>query len=108
VIVQRNKTGALNPLGEREIFLRKQANILQNSFEQFILSAFALFILVAFINEEWTLRTIPCVNFLLFFGRVTFFLGYPTYRTFGLFLGFIPTAAMFGVATYKFLEHLFF
>ncbi|OXA57603.1 uncharacterized protein LOC110847707 [Folsomia candida] len=108
VIFQRSRTGALNPLNGRDIYFQKQANILQNSFEQFILSAFAQAILVAFINEQWTLRTIPWVNFLFVIGRIEFAIGYPNYRTFGMFCGFIPTTGMLGVAVYKFVEHLFF
>lgn len=90
------------------MFFKKQSNILQNTFEQFILSAFAQFILISFLDEVWTLRTIPWINFLLLIGRITFYIGYPMYRAFGMFCGFIPTMGMICVAVYKFFEHLFF
>jgi len=108
VIFQRGRTGAVNPMAGGDYAFQKQANILQNSFEQFIMSAFAQICLVAFLDEKWTMRTIPWVNFLFIIGRITFLIGYPMKRTFGIFCSVFPTTGMIFVALYKFIEHLFF
>ncbi|OXA37622.1 uncharacterized protein LOC110862349 [Folsomia candida] len=108
VIFQRVTTGTVNPLAGQEDKVQKQANILQNSFEQFIISAFAQLCMVSFIGEKYTLRVIPWVNFCFIIGRFFFVIGYPSKRAFGVFLSLIPNVGMVGVCVYKFVEHLFF
>jgi hypothetical protein len=109
VILRRVSTGAFNPLAgtNREMFLQGQANVLQNSFEQFIISVFAQLCLVAYMDGEYTIRIIPWVNFSFLIGRIAFWLGYPAYRGFGMLLGLGPTLAMTAVTVYKMMEHLF-
>lgn len=107
VIFQRVTTNTLDPMGGQEDNLKKQANILQNSLEQFVISTTAQICLVAFLNEKYTLRTIPWVNWTFFLGRIFFWLGYPNKRAFGIFCSLIPNVGMVGFCLYKFMEHLF-
>lgn len=104
----RMRNMALNPLVEStEAPMLGLKNILTNSFEQFIISAFSQLILVSFAMPETVLRVIPLVNILQLIGRITFFIGYPKLRSFGMVCTLIPNAVMVGYNLYRLVGFMF-
>jgi len=83
-------------------------NIMQNSIEQFLMSAFAQIISISFIDKALLIRVIPLINILFIIGRITFWLGYPKYRTFGFMCSAIPNTLLINYNLIKFIQNLFF
>lgn len=101
VIYGRLTKKALNPLETTEKHVQSLKNILTNSFEQVVLSAFLQLIFVSFAPHNLVLKFIPAVNIVMFVGRVAFFLGYPLYRTFGFTLSLHTNTILAGYNLYQ-------
>ena len=86
VFGQKYKFAALDPMVQNRTEAKvAQANsILTNSLEQFIINALCQLALITYLNEEETLKVIPLLNMLFVVGRITFWLGYPKMRAFGI------------------------
>lgn len=98
---------ALNPLASGEIFTQREQNILRNSLEQIVISIVSQIIVLTYLEGEQVSRLIPMINVLFFVGRITFWIGYPLYRTFGFVLTFLPSFLMVFFSLYRFLySHL--
>lgn len=98
---------ALNPLGLGEKFTQREKNILINSIEQVVISIIAQISMLTYLEGEQVTRVIPMVNSLFLIGRITFWLGYPFYRTFGFIFTFFPSLLMVFFSLYRFLySHL--
>lgn len=109
VIYTRITRGALNPLVETtEKYAQMQKNILTNSIEQLVMSAFLQYAFVSFADPGLVMRLIPAVNVVQFIGRIAFFFGYPLYRTLGISLTLSPNLLMVGYNVYKFGSYLSF
>jgi len=109
VISKRCNTKAIDPLdkeAEEEVAVAK--NIMQNSIEQFLMSAFAQIISISFLDKSILIKVIPLINLLFVLGRVTFWLGYPKYRTFGFMCSAIPNTLLINYNLIKFIQSLFF
>lgn len=103
VIFVRFSKRALNPLvPSTEVAAQCQKNILNNSIEQVFISVLLQFAFASFAEPSLVMKMIPAVNFLVFFGRIAYFLGYPMYRTFGITLTAFPSILMAGYNLYKF------
>ena len=57
--------------------------------------------LIAFLTADETLKLIPLLNLLWVVGRVTFYLGYPKYRSFGFATTYMPSCLAAIYAAYK-------
>ncbi len=77
--------------------------ILQNSLEQFLINVFSQLALITYLTEQETLKVIPLLNFLFFVGRITFWLGYPKLRGFGISATLNVNVATVGYVIYKFI-----
>lgn len=109
VIYSRLTTKALNPLVEStEKHAQKNKNILTNSFEQILISSLLQLIFVSFAEHIYTLKLIPAINIIQFLGRITFFAGYPLYRTFGMTLTLLPNTLLAGYNLYKLGSYMSF
>jgi hypothetical protein len=108
VISKRCKSEAINPMSGNEELTQMARNIMSNSLEQFIMSSFAQIISISFVEANILIKIIPLINFLFIFGRLTFFLGYPKYRTFGFLCTAIPNTLLINYNLIKFIQHLFF
>lgn len=98
---------ALNPLASGEMYTRREQNILRNSLEQIVISIISQVIMLTYLEGEQVSRLIPMINVLFFVGRITFWIGYPLYRTFGFVLTFLPSFLMVFFSLYRFLySHL--
>jgi hypothetical protein len=109
VISKRIKTKAIDPTDpESEANVLVAKNIMQNSIEQFLMSAFAQIISISFIDKSILIKVIPLINILFVIGRITFWLGYPKYRTFGFMCSAIPNTLLINYNLIKFIQSLFF
>ncbi len=95
---------AMNPMFGYEHLTQAAKNNLTNSVEQFLLSAISQLILITNISESDILKTIPIINILFLIGRITFWLGYPRYRFFGITLSSIPINLMVCYNLFKFVQ----
>lgn len=103
VIRVRVQKLAINPLDEStEHIVQARKNILTNSYEQLVLSMFLQLAFVGFADASLTMRLIPLINLLQFFGRIAFFIGYPLYRAFGFLLTVLPNQIMLVYNVYKY------
>ena len=107
VMLRRSLSPAMDPSAGAEHHVQNAKNILNNSFEQFVLALVSQLILVQHINPEQTLKYIPALALLFVIGRVTFWLGYPRYRLFGFLVNLIPLLLTMGFNSYKSWEYLF-
>jgi len=109
VISKRINSKSIDPTeseGESEVVVAK--NIMQNSIEQFLMSSFAQIISISFIERSLLIKVIPLINILFVIGRITFWLGYPKYRTFGFMCSAIPNTLLINYNLIKFIQSLFF
>lgn len=103
VIYVRLTKKAINPLVDNtEKFALEAKNILTNSFEQTLISSFVQLIFCSFAGPSTVMKFIPVVNMVQFLGRITFFLGYPNYRSFGVSLTMWPSMLMLIFNAYHF------
>ncbi|KAG9508692.1 Vesicular acetylcholine transporter [Fragariocoptes setiger] len=85
VIYSRVTSGAINPIdSSTEARAQLSKNILTNSIEQIFIAICNQLAFVSFADPTTILKFIPIFNILLLIGRITFFAGYPKYRTFGM------------------------
>lgn len=91
VIAKRVPSRAVNPLGGHERIVEAVKNVLTNSLEQLVASLLMQISLVSYLTGNEVVKYIPLINILFFVGRVTYFLGYPKFRTFGFLTTSIPT-----------------
>ena len=108
VISKRINSPTIIPTEEDTSELLVAKNIMQNSIEQFLMSAFAQIISISFIDKVILLKVIPLINILFVIGRVAFWLGYPKYRTFGFMCSAIPNTLLINYNLIKFIQNLFF
>lgn len=93
---------AINPLVDStEKHVAQIRAILSNSYEQIVLSILAQLAFISFASPELTLKLIPLTNFVQFFGRITFYAGYPMFRTFGIMLSLTPNSLLVGYNIYR-------
>jgi len=108
VCLKRGTSAAVDPLSGHEDIPLKAKNIMTNTLEQFLMSAFAQIISVSFIEVKLLIKIIPIVNLLFLIGRLTFWLGYPKYRTFGFMCTTIPNTLLITYNLFKFLDNFYF
>lgn len=108
VISKRINSPTINPTEADTSDLLVAKNIMQNSIEQFVMSAFAQIISISFIDKAVLLKVIPLINILFVIGRITFWLGYPKYRTFGFMCSALPNTLLINYNLIKFIQNLFF
>lgn len=109
VIYARITKKALNPLVDStEKHAQMQKNILTNSFEQIMISAFLQLAFASFADPESVLKFIPAVNVVQFIGRIAFYFGYPMYRTLGVSLTMTPNLLLLCFNVYRFGSFLGF
>ncbi|CAG2169349.1 unnamed protein product [Oppiella nova] len=109
VISKRMQTKVVDPIdakNERAVLVASA--IMQNSIEQFLLSAFAQIISISFIDKSLLIKVIPLINILFITGRVAFWWGYPKNRTFGFMCSAIPNTLLINYNLLKFIQSLFF
>ena len=107
VVLSRILSPAMNPLSNNEHIIVSVKNVFTNSIEQFLLSAGAQMLLIAYVSEQQVASLIPLINLLHLFGRVLFWLFYPRLRSFGFVLTFLPTNIAIGYGLYMlFSEHV--
>ena len=102
LVMLRRIYGAMNPLSGTEGIVVKSNNILRNSIEQFFVSIIVQVSAITYFSGDEVVRCIPCMNVLYFVGRLSFWLGYPKYRTFGFCLSLFPNSIVCAYAFYKF------
>jgi len=107
VISKRAGSPAVDPLSGHEKRTEMAKNNFNNSLEQFIMSIMSQLILVTHLEPESILNVIPTLNLLFIMGRITFWLGYPKYRTFGFGVTAFPTIAVIAFNTYKYIKIYF-
>ena len=103
VFNRRRQTYAINPMDPRgEESVQALKGILQNTLEQFIVKVTLSFLLsiVLYSNE---LMLLPTFTFLFILGRLTFALGYPTHRSFGMTMNFLSVILVTCLITYRLL-----
>ena len=100
--VLRSQSPANDPTSGNDHFIMKAKNVLNNSFEQFILHIFSELILVQHLDALHTIRYIPALTIIFIVGRITFWLGYPHYRPFGFMLNIIPLSVTMAYSLYAF------
>ena len=89
VFNRRRQTWAINPVDPRgEEFVRSLKGILENTLEQFIVK-FILSLVLCTVLRSRELILLPTFTFLYLLGRITFALGYPTHRSFGMSMNFL-------------------
>lgn len=98
---------ALDPLNEREDLVEVPNNILRNSIEQLILTTMTQLSLISYLSAADVARVIPFMNVTFLVGRITFYAGYPRFRTYGFAMTFLPTAAAIVYVAYKFVVTTF-
>lgn len=105
VIGVRVSKKAINPLIEStEKHATQIRNILTNSYEQIILSVLAQLAFCSFATPTMVLKLIPLVNLVMFVGRVTFYAGYPMFRTFGFMCSLLPNLMLISYNIYRMAE----
>lgn len=107
VILKRVPSKAVNPLDGHERIVEGVKNILTNTVEQMIASLVMQSILISFLTPDEVVNFVPLINVLFFVGRITFWLGYPLFRTFGFMTTSIPTSIGLGVCVYRCLTKHF-
>lgn len=98
---------AVNPLhAKTEELVAFHKNVLTNSYEQVLLSVLAQLVFISFASPAAIVKYIPMVNIIMIVGRVTFFAGYPFYRTFGFLLSIVPTTVLVLYDIFKFGSYI--
>jgi len=102
VMMKRVASRAVNPLAGYEDAVAPSKNVLNNSFEQFIFSVASQVTLISFLESEKVVTIIPVMNVLFLIGRITFWLGYPRFRTFGITVTMFPSSLALFFSVYRF------
>ena len=89
VFNRRRQTWAINPVDPRgDEFIRSLKGILENTLEQFLVK-FVLSLILCTVLRSRELILLPTFTFLYLLGRLTFALGYPLHRSFGMTMNFV-------------------
>ena len=104
-VIQKRLSGpAIDPMNGYEKATEMSKNNLTNSIEQFLMSSVSQLILIIHLDPISVLNLIPTLNLLFILGRITFWLGYPRYRSFGFMLTNYPTTAVIFYNLYQFVR----
>lgn len=103
VISKRVGTPAEVPTSGHEHLTQSAKNIFLNSLEQFIMFFVSQLILVSYLTSKQVLNLIPTLNLLFIVGRITFWLGYPMNRSFGMTLNFAPLFVTMSYIGYRYI-----
>lgn len=104
VSFKRGTSPAIIPGIGYEYYVFLAQNHLTNTIEQTLSSFLSELVLITYLDAAQVIQLIPAINIMFFFGRFTFWLGYPRYRNFGFFInlvGLIPTVCY---NFYKFVQ----
>lgn len=103
VIRIRMRTVAMNPLDPRgHLLVEKQQNILRNTVEQLMIKLIiSLNLSIILHHDEFIL--LPIFTFLFLVGRLTFAIGYPFYRSFGISMNILASIIFACFISYRFL-----
>lgn len=99
VAVKRGSSRVVNPLAGKEHKLMMQKNILANTLEQTLAFLMITLVLTTYL-ESAEMRIIPAYSALWVVGRFFFWLGYPSYRSFGMSFTLIPIPFFLGYIGY--------
>ena len=103
VIHVRMHTVAVNPMDPRGYPLVEQRQrILQNTLEQSLIKLIISFALATLLTDEQMIL-LPVWTALFLLGRVTFALGYPFYRSFGMGLNIGTAMLCFFIVLFRFV-----
>ena len=103
VFNRRRQTWAINPMDPRgEPFIKRLKGILENTFEQFVIK-FVLSMILCTVLRSDELLLLPAFTFLFLLGRLTFALGYPLHRSFGMAMNFLSLILVAGLIAYRLL-----
>lgn len=105
-ILKRVHMNAIYPSFENEKIIYFTSMILRNFTEQFIISAFSQLVFINFLSSKQTSQFIPLINLFFVIGRITFWIGYPKSRAFGIFLNALPSFLICIYSTLKFAIYL--
>jgi hypothetical protein len=95
----RKNKGALNPLDGKEDRILCESKILANTLEQFVVYLVTSLVLSTFLDGQ-ELRLVALYSAVFVLGRFLFRMGYPTKRSYGMFLNFASTFFICGVVIY--------
>ena len=107
VISKRVNTPATIPTSGHEYLTESAKNIFLNSLEQFVMSFTSQLILITYLTPKQVVNIIPVLNLVFIVGRITFWLGYPFNRGFGMTLNMVPLFATISFINYRYFG-LFF
>lgn len=97
VVLRRLFSAAWNPLSGNEAVVVKASRIFVNTYEQFLLHFFNVFIFSTWVSEKYVF-VLPGIVTAFVFGRVAFFVGYmihPKHRLLGFVWTIVPTVVLF-------------
>jgi len=101
VINRRISTIAVNPMDPRgHELVEQRQRILQNTLEQLIIKLIVSLALCTVLQSN-ELIILPVFTILFIFGRLTFALGYPNYRSFGITMNIISTIFVILIIGYR-------
>lgn len=101
------KQEALDPLNDHEDVVQVANNVLRNSVEQLLMSMIVQLSLISYLPGPDVARVVPFMNVTFLVGRITFYAGYPKFRSFGFVMTFLPTALAITYVAYKFVVTTF-
>lgn len=104
VIAKRFPSPAVNPMSGYEHLTEIPKNIMTNSLEQFVMSVLTQLSLLTYLDGDETKKIIPMLTTMFLVGRITFWAGYPTYRSFGFWVTMWPTQIAMWICFAKFLN----
>lgn len=103
VIHRRISSIAINPMDSRgHLLVEQQQRILQNTLEQLFIK-FILSLTLCTVLKSNELMVLPVFTILFIFGRLTFALGYPNYRSFGITMNIASAVCVIGLIVYRFI-----
>ncbi|CAF1200653.1 unnamed protein product [Adineta ricciae] len=101
VIARRITSVAINPLDPKgQVLVEQRQRILQNTLEQLVVKVILSFTLCTVLQSN-ELTLLPVFTLLFIFGRLTFALGYPKYRSFGFLMNLSSTIFILGLISYR-------
>lgn len=109
VIRRRISSIAINPMDSRgHSLVEQRQRILQNTLEQLIMKLILSLALCTVLKSN-ELIILPVFTILFIFGRLTFALGYPNYRSFDMAMNLISGICVIGLIGYRlFVEGILF
>ena len=104
VAFKRLGSPAIDPLYGYEKVVQSAKNNLTNSVEQFLMLSVSQLILAVHLSAKTLINVIPALNICFIIGRITFWLGYPRYRSFGFVVTQTPIMASILYNIYKYIK----